>query len=378
MIAALVLSLAAGGATPAPDYRQDAAWLCRPGRADVCADSLAATGIGPDGRTVLEPSPKAARNPPADCFYVYPTVSFDPGANSDLVPGREEAGMTAAQFAPFRSLCRTFAPIYRQVTLAALRARMRGQDLHPDPQLAYADVRAAWREYLTRDNRGRPFVLIGHSQGSILLKRLVAEEIDDKPVADRMLSAILPGTVVLVPRGESVGGDFHHVPPCTAAGQTGCVLSWASFRDSNPPPANALFGRTSERGMEPVCTNPAALGGGAAPLDPLLGAPWWRNGSATYEQPEPWTAQAKPLTTRYVRLESQLSGACTGSEDTRYLAVHITPGAAGDTVEALLGEGALADRTYPDWGFHVIDMGLVMGDLLRRVREQEAAFERRR
>ncbi len=106
-----------------------------------------------------------------------------------------------------------FAPVYRQVTLTALRA---GKMAAADWGLAYADVKAAFANYLARDNGGRPFVLIGHSQGSLLLKRLVAEEIDGTPLSQRMLSAILPGTAVLVPRGKDVGGDFKALPLCRA------------------------------------------------------------------------------------------------------------------------------------------------------------------
>ena len=43
------------------------------------------------------------------------------------------------------------------------------------------DVRAAWREYLANHNKGRPFVLIGHSQGSLMLQQLIAHEIEGKP-----------------------------------------------------------------------------------------------------------------------------------------------------------------------------------------------------
>ena len=44
--------------------------------------------------------------------------------------------------------------------------------------LAYRDVLAAWRNYLATSNQGRPFVLIGHSQGSLMLQMLIAREIE--------------------------------------------------------------------------------------------------------------------------------------------------------------------------------------------------------
>ena len=37
-----------------------------------------------------------------------------------------------------------------------------------------------------------------------------------------------------------------------------------------PPPAKSLFGRTSVRGMQVLCTNPAALAGGRGVADPIF------------------------------------------------------------------------------------------------------------
>ena len=70
--------------------------------------------------------------------------------------------------------------------------------------LAYSDVAAAWRNYLATRNAGRPFVLVGHSQGSAMLQQLIAREIETNPaVAARMKLAIIPGFNLLVPQGNS-------------------------------------------------------------------------------------------------------------------------------------------------------------------------------
>lgn len=375
-----MLFLLAAAVTPVPtDYRVPANWLCRPGRADACAGDIAATIVAPDGTQTVEPAAKRAA-PKADCFYVYPTTSMDPTPHSDLIAGDGETGMAASQAAPFRSACRVFAPLYRSVTLPALRAAMRtGIRLSAaDFDLPYADIRAAFRAYLTRDNHGRPFALIGHSQGSALLKRLVIEEIDGKPIRRQMLSATLPGTAVLVPRGRDVGGDLKTVPLCRTATQTGCVVTWASYRDTNPPPANALFGRAGGADLVAGCTNPAHLTGGEAPLDPLLGFPWWRGGVAQFTQPAIWSARGAPLRTRFVRMPGLLSGACVARGDVSYLAVQVTPGAASDLVAATVGPDTVGDTAYPDWGFHVIDIAIVERDLIRLVAAQSAAWHKRK
>lgn len=143
----------------APDYAQDADWLCRPGRSDACAADQTATVIAANGKRTIEPFVPAAA-PKFDCFYVYPTVSLDTTPNSDLTAGPEEKQVAAFQAARFAKNCRVFAPLYRQVTLTALRDIMTGKAVPADRALAYADVRAAWYDYLRRDNQGRGVVLI--------------------------------------------------------------------------------------------------------------------------------------------------------------------------------------------------------------------------
>ena len=178
-VIAAVLAATTQSAPAAPvaapnDYALEQNWLCRPGRRDACSTpSLDVTEVAPNGtrsvRTVTR-----AKAPEADCFYVYPTLSYDPGGNSDMIANDEERRVVEAQFARFGTMCRTFAPTYRQSTLSWLRSNMIGSPIPMDPELRYNDVRDAWRRYMAADNKGRPFVLVGHSQGSGLLKRLIA------------------------------------------------------------------------------------------------------------------------------------------------------------------------------------------------------------
>src|SRR5712692_3193947 len=229
---------AAPSATVSNDYNDGKTWLCRPGRQDACAVDLSTTVVAANGKLTVEkwlPKPDA----PIDCFYVYPTVSNDPTPNSDMNPGPEEMGVIRAQFARFGSVCRVYAPLYRQVTLTALRAFISGKPMTADRALAYNDVLDAWNYYLERDNQGRGVVLIGHSQGSLVLTQLIKNEIDGKQLESRIISALLLGTNLPVPKGKDVGGAFQHMPLCHSAKQTGCVITYASFRSNAPPPANS-------------------------------------------------------------------------------------------------------------------------------------------
>ena len=171
------LSPTVGRSQTGVDYSAPSSWLCLPGRSDACSAPLTSTVVSPANgalsKRVYGPDPTA----PIDCFYVYPTVSQEPAANADMTPGPEEQHVAAEQLARFGARCRTFAPLYRQTTIAAMRGAVQGAD----HELAYGDVLAAWRYYLAHDNHGRGVVLIGHSQGAHLLVRLIAEEIDGKP-----------------------------------------------------------------------------------------------------------------------------------------------------------------------------------------------------
>src|SRR4051812_39693071 len=166
-------ALAQQAAPAAVDYADPASWLCRPDLAsDACSSSdQDATVVAADGSTRREAfraDPKA----PIDCFYVYPTVSLDPGANARIAATRQEIGVVNQQFARFGAVCRRFAPLYRQVTLTALRAGLAGHPVAIDRDVPYADVKSAWDYYLAHFNHGRGVVLIGHSQGSLVLAEL--------------------------------------------------------------------------------------------------------------------------------------------------------------------------------------------------------------
>ena len=92
---------------------------------------------------------------PIDCFYVYPTVSRDRGPQQRPHCRERRAAVAETQFARFASVCRPFAPIYRQMTLARSPLYATGADVSAAGGLAYADVAAAWRNY-RRDAQQRP------------------------------------------------------------------------------------------------------------------------------------------------------------------------------------------------------------------------------
>jgi hypothetical protein len=390
-------------------YDDPAHWVCRPGRSDACSQDLDTTVIGADGSTSMERFVPDAQAP-IDCFYVYPTVSKDPAASSDLTPAADQEGAAAyLQAARFGSVCRVFAPVYRQRTMTDLLGGVPGSTSGPTTSTApptsapsksgaskrgaatttpappttttaaasatttttwpspydgaYDDVLDAFKEYIANDNHGRGFVLIGQAQGSTLLNALIQREIaPNLELRDHLVSAVLAGFPVTVD-----SGDPESVPACRKPGQLACVISFAAFRKTSPPPADAAYGRGR------ICTNPAALGGARATLhsyfptdrhlpfiDPKLsptGPPWLIGPSAP------------PITTPFVSTPGLLEGECVTRGPFTYLEVTVHGDPSDPRTDDITGD------LVPSWGLHLVDFDLVMGDLLDAVRQQRDVYE---
>ena len=361
-------------ATP-NDYGNADNWLCLPGKKNsACDTNLDTTVVSADG-TTSEEKYVAAKNPKIDCFYVYPTVSRDPGVVSTMKEGSEEKLVTAVQFARFGAVCRQFAPLYRQFTLTALAARMLGKPMNAtgiDPKIGYNDVVDAWNYYLAHYNHGRGVVLIGHSQGSGVLTQLIKNEIDGKPVQKKMISALLMGTRLQVPVGKDVGGAFQHVPLCHSSSETGCVIAYASFRAATPPTATTLFGKSEGPGLEAACVNPAALGGGSGDAHAYLNNLGTFNGT---DFSTTW-AKGKTVTTPFVSVPGMLTAECgKTAEGNTYLGIAIHADPNGPRVTDIRGDVVFGGKVNPDWGLHLIDANLFMGNLIDIVRDETKAYE---
>lgn len=369
MISAIAAPAAAQSASaPARnDYSKAENWLCWPGRADACSIDNTATVVKADGALAKETwsaDPKA----PIDCFYVYPTVSMDPGVTSDMTPNAEERRVVEQQLARFGAKCRVYAPMYRQFTLTALRAAIGGGPAAaalagPRPNTGYTDVVDAWNHYLTHENKGRGVVLIGHSQGSGVLTQLIANEIDGKPAQKKLISALLLGTNLPVEKGKDTG-TFKSIPLCRSADQIGCAVAYVSFLEAAPPPANSRFGKPREPNspMEAACVNPANLSGGKGELHSYLAAATNGNSAADW-------AKGASVETPFVSVPGLLSAHCVNAGGFSYLAVSVNADPADPRID-VLKPGAVT----PDWGLHLVDVNIAMGNLVDLVGSQAKAY----
>jgi hypothetical protein len=206
-----------GSPLPAPDYARPESWLALPGQPS-------AAGFTPKGGGFTDLQAQAR----ADVFYIHPTT----GMRKDMLnvpvddPDAAKLGdlMLMAQATPFNGVARVYAPRYRQTALPVYE---KSEDEQQAPMnYAYADVRRAFEHYAVHHNQGRPFFLVGHSQGANHAQRLLSELIQGTPLQQRMVAAYLPG----IPLPRSVfQEDLHHIPPCTRPAQTGCAAVWGVF-----------------------------------------------------------------------------------------------------------------------------------------------------
>ena len=361
LAAAAALALAALLATLAmlaPGASAKTVWLCRPGLVhDPCTPGLSTTVYSPTLQPLRVIHPKAPARKRFDCFYVYPTVSDQTTTLSNRRVDPEERSIALYQAARFSEYCRVFAPMYRQVTVPALLAGKFGTR-----GAGERDVVAAFQTYLRRYNHGRPFVLIGHSQGALALEQLIAKYVDFNPqLRARLLSAILLGGNVLVRNGSGVGGTFRHIPACRRAAQVACVIAFSTF--DQPPPADSVFGRTNVRGEHVLCVNPVALQRRGTKVDTVLPSAPFAPGTLIaagislmhLAQPQPPTLWSS--------LPGAYSARCSSSGGAHVL-----------QVRPLDDAPAPAPSPNASWGLHLLDASIELGNLVSIVRREDAAW----
>ena len=351
-------------AAPADATSSSTVWLCRPGlRPNPCNPGLSTTLFSPTGRRLGTTHPRAVRNPRFDCFYIYPTVSGQSTVQASLRIDPEERSIALYQAARYSQYCRVYAPIYRQLTLSAI---LSPGGVTPAVRAAvYADALNGWRDYLRRYNKGRPFVLIGHSQGTFVLRQLVTSEIDPKPaLRSRLISAILLGGNVTVRKGRDVGGDFKHVRACRSRTQLGCVIAFSTF--DAPVPSDSKFGRTTGAGQQVLCTNPTSLGGGSGLADAIFP-------SKPFDPTSPLSGAIKLLgvplptaPTTWIEVPGAYRARCSSA-------------GGASVLQVTAQRGAPTPKPSPDptWGLHLMDANIALGNLIGLVRDEGAAYVRR-
>lgn len=364
------VALAAAGSAPAATT-----WLCGPGvDDDPCRPSLSVTRYDGWDTPAGERTVRRDRGRGVDCFYVYPTVSDQQTRLATKRVDPEVRSIALYQAARYSQACRVYAPVYRQATVPALGA---GTTTRQDYRTAYGDVDEAFAAFLRRIGPRRGFVLLGHSQGTFHLQRLIRERIETRAkLRRRLVSAVLLGGNVTVRKGSDRGGVFRRVPTCRRATQTSCVLAFSTFNQT--PPEAAIFGRGGSRvagflglpdgpNLESACTNPAALGSGrsaalttVAPTEPF--APGTLIAAGIMLSGLEWP---RPATT-FVESRGAFTGRCSREGGAHVLRIESAPGAPVPNASPT-----------PEWGLHLLDANVAQGELVEVVRRQIRAYAAR-
>ncbi len=209
---------------PPPDYGQSQNWAALPTTNDA-ADRT-------PGDTLRERQRSAA----ADVFFVHPTIYRATRKNNrlwnanladDKLNEAVDASTMLNQATVFNAAGKVYAPRYRQANLEVFYeagASVKAQAL----DTAYTDVLAAFDYFLTHYNNGRPILLAAHSQGTLHAKRLLADRFDGQPLGDRLVAAYLVGMPIR-------RAEFSDIPVCTSPKQTGCFVSWRTYREDFKP-----------------------------------------------------------------------------------------------------------------------------------------------
>jgi len=211
-------------------------------------------------------------------FFIHPTSYFN-RASWNAPWGDKDAEDTARLYlrniaSPFNQASEIWAPKYRQATVGAF--------LTDKPQAqqaldaAYADVAQAFRFFLESVDKKTPIILAGHSQGALLLMRLLRDEVAGKPIAARIAAAYVVGWPISLEHDLPALG----LPVCTTAGQPGCIMSWSTYAEpADPTDLLEAFAKSHGydgklRGNSHIlCTNPLTGGiGGNAKKALNLGA----------------------------------------------------------------------------------------------------------
>lgn len=195
----------------------------------------------------------------ASTFYVHPTTYLDRDRwNAPLEatgePSRRAITFLESQASAFNGMSGVWAPKYRQAAYGAFL--LKSDDAGKALDLAYRDVLAAFDRFLINQDR-EPIFLAGHSQGSLHLLRLLRDRKD--ALRGRLVAAYIIGW----PVGVTADLPATGLPACVSPDQSGCVLSWQSFKD----PANtrlvtkAWVGTNGLTGAprtreDMLCTNP--------------------------------------------------------------------------------------------------------------------------
>ncbi|MCB0652723.1 MAG: DUF3089 domain-containing protein [Saprospiraceae bacterium] len=208
---------------PSTDYSNLDHWAAHPDKTDP-ADSV-------PGQEALSDQSDL----PVDVFFLHPTIYTKFKGDHKWNASLDDASMNKSvdestilyQASAFNKVGRVFAPRYRQAHIYGYTTGDKAAALEAFA-IAYKDVKEAFEYYMEHYNNGRPIIIAGHSQGSTHAITLLTEFFDGKPLQSQLVAAYLLGMPV-------TQDHFHSITPCQDSTETGCFISWRTFKQGYLP-----------------------------------------------------------------------------------------------------------------------------------------------
>ena len=241
---ALVFTLSVSAIAQIPDYNLPQNWMCHPvlKTTDVARQyDLKLTVLNSDTTHKFDTIYPRYTDTLVDIFYMYPTINMDMAKGNTAIDTidravaefvyREQAGIYA-QYG------RVFAPYYKQATIGVFLMHNLSEpeklELADYIDTAYRDVEAAFDNYLEKYNNGHKIILIGHSQGSDMMRFLLHRRFDNNPVLKSQLVVALSGGEpnYAATDGSRTGGSLEHIKTLDSSLplESGCIISWRSYK----------------------------------------------------------------------------------------------------------------------------------------------------
>lgn len=170
------------------------------------------------------------RDSVVDVFFLYPTSHTKNRNKKKINAPIDDARINVKtdytsilyQASVFNQHARVFAPRYRQAHISMYFIKDTAKALKA-LDLAYQDIRIAFKYYLENYNNGRPIIIAAHSQGSTHAIRLLKEFFDDRPLHNRLVAAYVPGMMIPL-------NSFSSLVNCTDSTQNNCFVGWRTFK----------------------------------------------------------------------------------------------------------------------------------------------------
>ncbi len=201
--------------------------------------------------------------PEVDVFFIHPTTylsreSWNAPLDHADANLRIEKRVLKMQASAYNLAGNIYAPRYRQATFGAFFDD--AADGLQSLVFAYNDVQMAFDQFIADRNDERPFILAGHSQGSLHALALLKQRIAGTPLADRMIAAYIIGWPVSM---EADLGALEDIDACASADDTRCVVSYQTFGPKGDTNGVKVYFETSvglggmpRKDTKMLCVNP--------------------------------------------------------------------------------------------------------------------------